>query len=81
VWRFAQSQHAILLTNNRNDDNKDSLERTIRQENTPASLPVITIGDLSRINERIYRERCAERLYEILIDLENYLGTSRVFIP
>jgi hypothetical protein len=33
----------ILLTGNRNLKDPDSLEQTIREENTPFSLPVITI--------------------------------------
>lgn len=44
VWRFAQVNCMILLTANRNMIGKDSLEQTLREENTPDSLPVITIG-------------------------------------
>lgn len=81
VWRFAQEKQLILLTGNRNSENEDSLERTIREENTPASLPVITIGVVSRMEERAYREQCAERLVEIVLNLENYLGIGRIYIP
>lgn len=58
-----------------------SLQRTLREENTPSSLPVLTIGSIDRMDERDYREQCAERLIEIVLDLEIYLGTSRLFIP
>jgi predicted nuclease of predicted toxin-antitoxin system len=81
VWRFAQANRMILLTDNRNDNEKDSLERTIREENIQNSLPVLTIGKSDRIKERIYRERCAERIGEIVTELENYLGVGRIFIP
>jgi len=81
IWRFAQANEMIMLTNNRNDDDDNSLERTIREENTQQSLPVLTIGNLGRMTERTYREKCAERLYEILIDLDKYLGAARIFIP
>lgn len=37
VWRFAQANHMILLTNNRNMKDKDSLEQTLRDENNPTS--------------------------------------------
>jgi hypothetical protein len=40
VWRFAQERGMILLTGNRNMDDDDSLESTIREENCPDSLPV-----------------------------------------
>jgi hypothetical protein len=59
----------------------DSLEQTIRTELTVDSLPVITIGSLDRIDESVYREQCANRLIEIIIDLERYCGYSRLFIP
>lgn len=82
VWRFAQYHGMILLTNNRNMKGHDSLAQTLREENRPISLPVVTIGDVERIrNEREYRERCVARLVEILLDLETYLGTGRLFIP
>ena len=81
VWRFAQERQLILLTGNRNNEGEDSLERTIREETTPASLPVVTVSVVDRLEERIYREQCAERLAEIIFDIENYLGVGRVFIP
>lgn len=81
VWRFAQAQGMILLTNNRNMEGFDSLEQTIREENTTISLPVLTIGDFDRITERAYREDCAARLLEIVVYLDDYLGVGRLFIP
>lgn len=81
VWRFAQQHTMLLLTNNRSDNEEDSLEQTIREENTSASLPVLTIGSLERIRERQYRELCVERILEIVLELENYLGTGRLFVP
>ena len=81
VWRFAQKSRMILLTANRNMEGKHSLEQTIREENTPTSLPVLTISQEVRLREREYRTRCAERLLEILLDIEYYLGVGRIFIP
>jgi hypothetical protein len=62
-------------------DDEDSLALTLREESTPASLPVITVGNLDRLTERAYRQRCAERLAEVVLDLHRYLGTGRIFIP
>jgi hypothetical protein len=45
------------------------------------SLPVLTITRAERLKERIYRERCAEQLLKIILDLDDYLGTARLFIP
>jgi glutaredoxin len=53
VWRFAQTQHLVLLTANRNMHEEDSLEQTIREENGPTSLPVLTIGNPNRISLRV----------------------------
>lgn len=81
VWRFAQTHGMILLTNNRNMEGIDSLEQTIRDENTITSLPVLTIGNFDRITERLYREQCAARLIEIIVYLDDFLGVGRMFIP
>ncbi|MBC6477885.1 MAG: ACP S-malonyltransferase [Hormoscilla sp. GUM202] len=82
VWRFAQSNQMILLTANRSMEGEDSLEQVLREENTPTSLPVVTIGNADRImKESNYRKRCVERLMEIVLDIENYKGVTRLFIP
>ena len=81
VWRFAQENRMLLLTDNRNMIGPDSLEQTIRNENRVDSLPVITLSRANRMVEQVYRERCAMRVLDIILELDNYLGTGRVFIP
>jgi hypothetical protein len=81
VWRFAQEHGMVLLTSNRRMRDVDALEQTIREENTATSLPVLTISNVKRMVEKTYRERCAARLLEITLDLENYSGAGRIFIP
>jgi hypothetical protein len=81
VWRFVQQQRLWLLTNNRNNENESSLEATIRRENTPQSLPVITVSDKDRLDEAAYRRKAVTRLVEILISPEKSLGAGRLFIP
>lgn len=81
VWRFAQANRMLLLTDNRNMAGTDSLEQTIREENSATSYPVITVGRGDRLIERAYRERCAARLIEIVLYLDDYLGAGRLFIP
>jgi len=81
IWRFAQAQRMLLLTDNRNMKGDDSLEQTLREENSPAALPVVTIGRSERLVEQEYRDRCALRLVEIIVDLDQYLGVGRLFIP
>lgn len=82
VWRYTQNHQLILLTANRNDSDADSLAQTIREENTPTSLPVLTVGDADRVMaDTLYCKRCAERIVEIVMNIENYLGAGRIYIP
>ncbi len=81
VWRYAQEHQMMILTANRNMKGEDSLEQVMREENTENSYPVLTIGSLDRFSESDYRERCAERLIEIVVDADKYKGVGRLFIP
>lgn len=81
VWQFAQANQLILLTANRNMKGDDSLEEIIRKENTYKSLPVVTISNLRRLGNSHYRELCAERLVEIVLDFDRYIGAGRLYIP
>jgi hypothetical protein len=82
VWRLAQENQMILLTANRSMKGKDSLEQVIREENTSASLPVITISNADRLlNDSEYRGRCVESLIEVVLDIDCYRGARRIFIP
>ena len=81
VWRYAQAQRMLLLTDNRSRKGEDSLEQTLREENTATSLPVLTIGSSQRMPERGYRQQCASRLIDIVLDREIYRGAGRLFIP
>jgi hypothetical protein len=82
VWRFAQKNQMILLTANRSMKGENSLEQVMREENTLTSLPVVTIGDADRVlSDPNYRNRCVDRLLEIVLDIDDYRGTMRLFIP
>ncbi len=82
IWQRCQAEQLVLVTNNRNEDSPDSLEATIRQYNTPESLPVFTIGNLDSFRlSRAYAERVLKRLYEYLLDIESVRGTGRLFLP
>ncbi len=82
IWQRCQAEQLALITNNRNEDSPDSLEATIRQHNTPDSLPIFTIGNLDSFRlSRAYAERVLKRLYEYLLDIESVRGTGRLFLP
>jgi predicted nuclease of predicted toxin-antitoxin system len=81
VWNYAQANQMMILTANRNMKGEDSLEQVMREENSSTSFPIITVGDLTRLDEAEYRERCVDRLVEIVLELESYIGVGRLFIP
>lgn len=81
VWDFVQSRGMLLITGNRNMKGDDSLEQTIREQNHPTALPVLTIGNVERLLESEYRKRCAIRLAEIVMYLDDDRGIGRLFVP
>ncbi len=82
IWRTCQREELVLITGNRNHDGPDSLEATIRAENRPDSLPVITVGDTERVlQDRLYAERVAERLLDYLMRIDDFRGTGRLYVP
>ncbi len=82
VWRLCQERQLLLVTANRNRESEDSLEATLQREQTADSLPVLTLADPEQVrHSRAYAERVAARLLEYLIDLDNYRGTGRLYLP
>ena len=71
-----------LITDNRNLDSEDSLEATIRRNNSPESLPVFTIADMNqfRMNSS-YVERVVEVLYDYLLRIDDVRGAGRLYLP
>jgi hypothetical protein len=79
---MCQAQQILLITGNRNSTGPEALETVMARDNTPTSLPVLTIADPRRVlSSRAYAERVAIRLLEYLLDLENYRGTRRLYLP
>jgi hypothetical protein len=61
VWRFAQAKRMLLLTGNRSMKGPDSLEQTIREENTLTSLPVIqSLAHIDSTNDSIGNDVVAD---------------------
>jgi predicted nuclease of predicted toxin-antitoxin system len=81
VWRYAQAQRLLLLTNNRNNDDETSLHATIARENTPEALPVVTVSNKELLRSAEYRQRAATALAKIVLYPEDFRGAGRVFIP
>jgi predicted nuclease of predicted toxin-antitoxin system len=82
IWRVCQQEGLVLVTGNRNADAPDSLENTIRAQNRPESLPVLTLADPFAVeHDRGYAERVAVRMMEVLFDIDNCRGTGRLYLP
>lgn len=82
IWQTCQQADVVLITGNRNEDGPDSLETTIRKFNMPTSLPVLTVGDTEQVlHSRAYADRIVERLLEYLMDIDNYRGAGRLYLP
>jgi predicted nuclease of predicted toxin-antitoxin system len=81
IWRVAQAHHLLLLTDNRNREDEDSLEAVIEREGTPESLPVLTVASIASLPIPEYRQRSVHKLAEIVTYIENYLGIGRIYLP
>ena len=82
VWQVCQQRQLYLLTNNRNDDDPDSLEATIRTRNVATSLPVFTFSDADRVfQSKPYVDRVVESLFDQLLRIDTLRGTGRLFLP
>ena len=72
----------LLLTANRNKSRTNSLEQVLLDYHSPQSLTVLTVSQAKRLlQDRAYRNTCAERIAEIILDFEFYRGIPRLFIP
>jgi hypothetical protein len=82
IWHTCQQRQLVLITGNRNRSEPDSLEATICLHNQLDSLPVLTLADASRVlADRSYAERVAEKVLERLLEIENYRGSGRLYVP
>ncbi len=73
VWNVCQAEQLILITDNRNLDSEDSLEATIRRNNTPESLPVFTLADVNEFRtNRSYVDRVVEALHDYLLRISPF---------
>jgi hypothetical protein len=82
LWHVCQQRELLLITANRLQRSADSLEATIRQHGSPQSFPVVTLANADRILEdRAYAERAVVKLLEYLLDIGNYRGVGRLYVP
>ena len=82
VWKTCQERELLLITDNRNKDDTDSLEATIREQNTPSSLPVFTIADVPHLrHSKDYADQIIEAFLIYVLQGDNIRGTGRLYLP
>ncbi len=81
LWHYCQTHELVLITANRNNDDLDSLEATMRQYNQATSLPVITIADSEEFGrDREYASEVSQRTVEYLLEIDLHRGTRRIYV-
>lgn len=82
VWNTCQTEELILVTDNRNRKDADSLEATIQAHNTPTSLPVFTIANVPHLRaSRSYADRVIDKFLDSLLRIDTLRGTGRLYLP
>ncbi len=82
VWDTCQKKELLLITDNRNRKDADSLEATIQTRNTPNSLPVFTIANVPHLRaSREYADRIIDKLLDSLLRIDTLRGTGRLYLP
>jgi hypothetical protein len=82
IWRMCQRREIILITGNRNAEDEESLEVTIRREGKPDSLPIYAISDAQRLTrDRNYAEQVAARVLDYMRGFDNLRGAGRLYLP
>lgn len=85
LWRFCQDEGWVLFTDDRNDDGRDSLRRTLDDSWTAGRLPVFTLSNKGRFErDRAYAERVAEDVATLMFGIVSeggYRDRSRIYVP
>lgn len=82
VWELCQREQLVLITNNRNKDDENSLESTIRTRGTSTSLPVFTIASIPHLHvSRVYANRIIDKLLDALLRIDTLRGAGRIYLP
>jgi hypothetical protein len=84
LWHFCQANGWVLLTDNRNNEDENSLEATIQDSWRDGHLPVITLANKGRFeNSEAYALAVAEEVADVLIRAfhDAVRDQPRIFVP
>jgi hypothetical protein len=84
LWNFCQANGWVLFTDNRNHEDKDSLEATLRDSWHDGHLPVLSLANKGRFeNSEVYATRVVEDVADLLFSVfhEGIRDQPRIFVP
>ncbi|OWK43419.1 hypothetical protein FRUB_03018 [Fimbriiglobus ruber] len=84
LWNYCQANDLVLLTENRNHENENSLDATIQDSWREGRLPVLTLANKGRFeNSPKYAEQVAKDMAELLFTIfhEGVRDRPRIFVP
>jgi hypothetical protein len=84
LWNYCQASGWVLLTDNRNRENEDSLEATLQDSWRDGLLPVLTLANKGKFeNSAVYAARVAEDIADVLVSVfhDEVRDRPRIFVP
>jgi hypothetical protein len=84
LWNYCQANEWVLFTENRNNEDENSLQATIQGSWREGHLPVITLANKGRFeNSEEYALRVAEEVVDVLVSVfhDGLRDQPRVFVP
>lgn len=84
LWNRCQQEGWVLFTENRNDEDEDSLEATLADSWQMGCLPVLTLANKGRFEHSAsYAKRVAIDVAELLFGIvhEEYRDRPRIYVP
>ena len=84
LWTLSQDQGWVLFTEDRNKQDPDSLEQTLRDSWTPGDFPVLTLASKSRLeHDRAYAEEVGNDLATFLFNIAcgKFHDQPRLWVP
>jgi hypothetical protein len=84
LWNYCQANGWVLFTDNRNNENENSLQATLEDSWRQGHLPIITLANKGRFeNSEDYALAVAEEVADVLLRVfhDAVRDQPRIFVP
>jgi hypothetical protein len=84
LWNYCQQNNWVLFTDNRNQEDENSLQATMNDSWREGHLPVLTLANRGRFaNSEAYADKVAEDVAGVLIAVfnEGVRDQPRIYVP